>query len=252
MPALYPMMVDPTAFKPGDCVRKWITEWNVTPFVGVVTHIATAANKVWVQWPIEHSSESPETLVKVNPQIFGLPTALKDRGYSSYEKGVSERLYGQIPKAATELSKKALRIAHTFATEVVGKLVNDIVARYEEGLSDVQAYNRVYPKYANICSDYIIQSSVRRVYAEQKESGTILGPGNPDGTGPIMNPVGPGVGRGMGLGPWGPGLGLMRRRRRLPQLLEPKVPGGQPGIPGMPDGTGPMKDDPSCPFYEEE
>lgn len=169
MASLYPSMAAPEDFKPGDCVRKFVTEWNVTPFVGVVTHIIPATYKVWVQWPIEHSCESPETLVKVNPAIYGMPTVMKDHGYSSYEKELSEKLYGRIPKLAANLEKMAIRVAHTFATDVVGKLVDDIVLCKDQELSDVQAYNRIFEKYANICSDYIIQSSIKKVYASCSE-----------------------------------------------------------------------------------
>jgi hypothetical protein len=164
MSNLYPAMASPEDFQPGDCVRKFVTMSNVTPFCGIVTHIANGANKVWVQWPMETASESPETLIKVNPQIFGFPTVTKDHGYSSYEKDLSEKLYGRIPKNASEQDKMALRIAHTFATEVVGKLVNDIVDCQKSELTDVQAYNRIYDKYAEICSDYIIKSSIQKVY----------------------------------------------------------------------------------------
>ena len=166
MPALFPMMAQPEDFRPGDCVRKFVTMSNVTPFCGIVTHLAPVANKVWVQWPVEHASESPETLIKVNPMIFGLPSVTKDHGYSSYEKELSEKLYGRIPKKATDLEKKAIRIAHTFATDVVGKLVDDIVECQKNNLGDVQAYNRIYDKYSDICSDYIIQSSIRKVYSQ--------------------------------------------------------------------------------------
>jgi hypothetical protein len=165
MAALYPSMVAPEAFKPGDCVRKWVTEWNVTPFVGTVSHVVPATYKVWVQWPIEHTAESPETLVKVNPNFYGFPTAVKDCGYSSWEKTQSEKNYGFIPKEATEQDRMAIRIAHTFATDIVGKLVDDIVDYKDQGFKDVQVYNRIYPKYATICSDYIIKSSIKKIYA---------------------------------------------------------------------------------------
>jgi hypothetical protein len=164
MPSLFPSMVAPEDFKPGDCVRKWINAWNVTPFVGVVTHLAPAACKVWVQWPIEHTSESPESLIKVNPLVYGLPTVTNDKGYSSYEKSLSEKLYGRIPKDASERDKMAIRIAHTFATDVVGKLVDDIIAHQNNGLTDVQTYNRIYSKYSSICSDYIMRSSIKKIY----------------------------------------------------------------------------------------
>jgi hypothetical protein len=78
-------------------------------------------------------------------------------------------MYGIIPKEATSLDKMALRVAHTFATDVVGKLVDDIVACKNAELSDVQAYYRVYEKYATICSDYIMKSSIKKVYASLEE-----------------------------------------------------------------------------------
>jgi len=171
MPALYPSMVPPEAFKPGDCVRKFVTEWNVTPFVGIVTHIVPATYKVWVQWPVEHTAESPETLIRVNPQIFGLPSVIKDMGYSSYEKELSQKNFGVglRPREATGQEKMAIRVAHTFATETVGKLVDSIVSFQEDGLSDVQTYGKIYEKFGSVCSDYIIKSSIKKVYAELTE-----------------------------------------------------------------------------------
>lgn len=183
MPALYPSMVGPEAFKVGDCVKKFITDWNVTPYHGVVTHIVPATSKVWVQWPFANTSESPETLVKVNPLVSGMPTALIDRGYDSYEKSLSEQAHGSLPKRVTpsrdlkrilvpkmaaEIDKMAIRIAHTFATNVVGKLVESIDDCKKAGMSDVQAYNKVFKDYGDFCSDYIIKSSIQRVYAGEE------------------------------------------------------------------------------------
>ena len=180
MPALYPSQSAPEDFQVGDCVRKWVTEWNVTPFIGVVTHIVPATFKVWVQWPLGSSPEDPETLVKVNPEISGMPTVHLDSGYDSYEKQQSEGHCGKIPHritpsrdltkpipmmALTASNKMAIRIAHTFATNVIGKLVDDIVRYKNQKLSDVQTYNRVYEKYAAVCSDYIMRSSIGRIYS---------------------------------------------------------------------------------------
>lgn len=165
MPALFPSTVPPEAFKPGDTVKRWITEQSITPFVGVVTHVVPSTYKVWVQWPIEHSQESPENLIKVNP-ILGLPVSVVNTGYDSYEKGVSEKLRGAIPKRILAEEKMAIRVAHTFATETVDKLVTDISECHDQGLKDVQAYDRVYRKYSGVCSDYIIRSSVKRVYQD--------------------------------------------------------------------------------------
>ena len=167
MPALYPMMVAAEDFIPGQCVRKFITDHTVTSFTGVVSHISPAAQKVWVQWPTEVASESPEVLVKVNPDIVGFPTAMTDMGYSSYEKTRSERRFGPSPLRPRMMSasdKMAIRIAHGFATTVVNKLVDEICACQEEKLSDIKAYDRVYRKFGAICSDYIIRSSIQKVY----------------------------------------------------------------------------------------
>lgn len=180
MPALFPSMVAPEAFQVGDCVRKFISERSVTPFIGVVAQVCPTTYKVWVQWPTENTQESPESLIKVNPVISGMPTSFIDRGYGSYEKNISEKNRGQIPRRITPsrdmppmritaTDKMVIRIAHTFATEVIGKLVDDICRCYENKLSDVQAYNRIFYKYGNICSDYIIKSSIEKVYSANEK-----------------------------------------------------------------------------------
>jgi len=176
MPALYPSAVAPEVFKPGQCVRKFVTEWNVSPYLGVVTHVVPASCKVWVQWPFGAQSEDPEYLIKVNPQVSGMPTSFIDRGYSSYEKTLSEQANGAIPKrripsrdcmkpiVITATDKMAIRIAHTFASETIGKLINSIEDCLNKNMSDIQAYNEIYPKFGNICSDYIIKSSIKKIY----------------------------------------------------------------------------------------
>ena len=166
MPALFPMMSAPEDFRVGDCVRKFVTDSNVSPFTGIVTHIVPSTYKVWVQWPTANEQESPETLIKVNPLIYGMPTVHRDLGYSSYEKSVSEKLRGCLPKRVMATERMALRIAHTFAIDVVGKLIDDIVSCHDQGMGEVQTYNRVYQKYATICSDYIVRSSVQKVYED--------------------------------------------------------------------------------------
>jgi hypothetical protein len=165
MATLFPSMVDVESFSPGDCVRKFESTSKVTPYTGIVTHIVPATYKVWVQWPLEVSAESPETLVRVNPEFFGMPSAIKDKGYNSYEKNVSEQLYGRIPKAASSVDKMAIRVAHTFATDIIGKLVTDIAENHKNKLSDTQAYYRIFKKYSNICSDSILKTSIKKVYA---------------------------------------------------------------------------------------
>jgi hypothetical protein len=182
MPALFPSMVAPESFQVGECVRKFITDWNVTPYTGVVTQVVPKTYKVWVQWPIGISPEDPETLVKVNPAISGLPTTLVDYGYDSYEKSHSEQEHGQalpkrpdmtrpvpMPMQITASGKMAIRVAHTFASDVIGKLVMDICDYQKNGCSDVQTYNRIFSKYGSICSDHIIKSSIERVFKADKE-----------------------------------------------------------------------------------
>lgn len=179
MPALYPSMVAPEVFQVGDCVRKWITEQGVTPFVGVVSHIIPSTYKVWVQWPTENTQESPETLIKVNPEIAGLPTSFIDSGYGSYEKSISERNFGSLPKrivpsrdlppngrpiTLNASDKMVIRVAHTFATDAIGNLVDGISLCKKEGLSDTQTYYRIFDKFGHYCSDRIIKSSIKKVF----------------------------------------------------------------------------------------
>jgi len=164
MPALFPMQVAPEDYRPGDCVKKFSTPIHITPYVGIITHIIPATCKVWVQWPTNHSQEDPETLIKVNPSIAGLPVALIDRGYDSYEKTRSLKRFGPgLPKFAA-VDKMAIRIAHSFATNVISKLIGDVVACKSEKLYDVQAYNKIFEKYGSVCSDHIIKSSISAIY----------------------------------------------------------------------------------------
>lgn len=171
MPALYPMMSAAEDFAPGDCVRKFITDRNCTPFLGTVCQIVPATQKVWVQWPTEKASESPETLVRVNPAVAGLPSALTDMGYSSYETERSKKQFGPSPlkpRPSTAYERMGIRVAHTFATSVVGKMVDEITVCASEGLSDIQAYDRTWRKFGSTCSDHVIRLSVDRVYQVKK------------------------------------------------------------------------------------
>ena len=169
MPALYPMNSAPENFRPGDVVRKFVSEASVSPFVGLVSHIVPSTYKVWVEWPTGVEQEDPQNLIKVNP-LFGLPTVSQSAGYDSYEKCVSEKNYGQLPnRMASESEKMAIRIAHTFATGIIGDLVEDVVSCHEHGMSDFQTYNQVFRKYSNTCSDHIIKFSIMKVYAASKK-----------------------------------------------------------------------------------
>lgn len=164
MPALFPSTVAPEVFKPGDHVRKFVSDQNVSPYSGVVTHVVPSTYKVWVEWPLGSQQEDPAYLVKVGP-LEGLPVTVRDTGYSSYEKSLSEKFRGSIPKRVMSTNKMAIRVAHTFATGVVDKLVDGIVACHDKGLSDLQTYNRVFEKFSDICSDHIIRASIKKIYS---------------------------------------------------------------------------------------
>lgn len=185
MPALYPSSVAPEDFKVGECVRKFITESTVTPYLGRVTQIIPATYKVWVQWPFGNSTpEDPEYLIKVNPAIYGMPTVYTDMGYNSVEKSISEKNFGYMRPRITPSrdltapvnticsptlvinakDKMAIRVAHTFADGIIGKLVEDISSCKKDGLSDISTYNRIFDKYGSYCSDHIIKASIQKVY----------------------------------------------------------------------------------------
>lgn len=163
MPPLYPASVSPENFRVGDQVRKYVNQYAFSPYTGIVTHIVPSTYKVWVQWPFGNSQpEDPEYLVKVNPVIVP-PVVVKDNGYSSYERSISERLYGKVPKVIKSSERMAIRIAHSFATNVIGKLVDDIVECRDQGFTDIQTYNRLFKKYG-YCSDHILRSSIEKIY----------------------------------------------------------------------------------------
>ena len=163
MAALYPMSAAAEDFTVGDTVRKWVTESNVTPFVGVVVGIHPSIYKVDVEWPVGNTREAPEDLIKINP-IFGLPTVKNDSGYDSYDKSVSEKLFGKIPKRMNASDKMSIRIAHSFATKVTGKLIDEVVNCHSEDMTDIQAYCKIYPKFSSICSDSFIKSTITKIY----------------------------------------------------------------------------------------
>jgi len=57
MPALYPMGVAPEDYSVGDTVKWFIDQNAISPYVGKVTHIVPATNKVWVVWPVGGSTQ---------------------------------------------------------------------------------------------------------------------------------------------------------------------------------------------------
>jgi len=179
MPALYPSTVAPEDFSIGDTVKKYFDGSQISPYTGIVTSIVPSTYKVWVKWPIGGDcQEDPEVLLKINPatQPF-TPVNTDPSGYNSHEKNLSEKYFGtvrpRIIEAARRLagtdallmSKMASRVARKFAEEVVDSVVGDILTQKESGMSDIQAYDEVYKKYANTCSDVFLRSTITKVYA---------------------------------------------------------------------------------------
>ena len=172
-----------TAFKVGDQVR-WTVLSGKSPYVGSVTHIHPGINKVDVELPVGGNQRfSPEELVLV-PKEDGKSTVTKDTSYSSYDKAKSEAAYGKfgdkdkkmaakvaamsagVTEEVYKTSKMASGIAEKFAGDVVEKLASDTLACVQDGMTDIQAYQKLYPKYETICSDGFMRAAIGRVYKE--------------------------------------------------------------------------------------
>lgn len=179
MPGLFPNpSAAPEAFRPGDQVRWYVGDAHISPYVGVVVHIHPGIQKVDVDFPVGGVQRmSPEDLILVT-RFTGETTSAPDGGdYSSYDKSVSDKDYGTLSQNLREMarsvaSKKASEgkpmakvIAERFAAEVVSSLAEDILECADKGMVDIEAYYRVYPKYASKCSDAFLRGAVRRVYA---------------------------------------------------------------------------------------
>jgi len=62
----------------------------------------------------------------------------------------------------------ATKVASSFASTVVDKLANDVVACVEKGMTDIQAYQSLYPQYENMCSDGFMRTAISKIYAVKK------------------------------------------------------------------------------------
>lgn len=178
-----------TNFKVGDPVKWMISQQSISPYVGRVSAVCPGINKLWVEFPIGGSTQlSPEDLILVPPEQ-GISPVQFDTGYSSYDKEVSRRDYGTLsdpkvvklaqnllknhPGAFDEgehLLKMASRVAQKFASETVDTLASDILACFKEGMSEVGAYQAVYQKYGQRCSDGFLRHAVQKVSATQRPS----------------------------------------------------------------------------------
>jgi hypothetical protein len=179
MPGLFPNpSAAPEAFQPGDQVRWYVGDAHISPYVGVVTQVQPGIQKVDVEFPVGGNQRmSPEDLILVT-RFVGEAPLKGDTGYSSYDKARSLDGYGTFKQNLREMakvvvSKKASQdgkpmatvIAERFASEVVEELASDVLDCANKGMTDVTAYQRIYPKYASKCSDAFLRGAVRRVYA---------------------------------------------------------------------------------------
>lgn len=169
-------------YKVGDQVKWFTSEKSISPYVGVVTQVCPGINKVWVDFPIGgNQQKDPTELILITPFVGTTPVN-EDTGYSSYDKMVSEENYGTLrdvvkkmaktmvsketTKTASEerISKMASKVAGCFADTVVTKLASDVVSCIHKGMTDIQAYQGLYPKYASICSDVLMRSAISKIY----------------------------------------------------------------------------------------
>jgi hypothetical protein len=185
MPGLYPNpSAAPENFRVGEAVRYFINEREISPYVGRVTAICPGIQKVWVEWPIGGNTQmDPENLIKV-PIFQGIPTVEVESGYSSFDKDRSKKEYGTMKQEkAIRLAHKiikekmsseerkdkveelASKVASSFANNVIGKLSSEVIECKGQNLSDIEAYQKIYPKYASTCSDHIIRYAIENIYA---------------------------------------------------------------------------------------
>jgi len=184
MPGIYP---NPSAaaesFKVGDQVKWFIPGKEASAEVGVVTQVCPGINKVWVEFQNGGNQQrDPSELLMVTP-FTGQSPVTEDTGYSSYSKSISDKSYGTPGDAVLKLAHKlvskeipenvklagmATKVASSFASTVVDKLANDVVACVEKGMTDIQAYQSLYPQYENMCSDGFMRTAISKIYAVKK------------------------------------------------------------------------------------
>jgi hypothetical protein len=184
MSGIYPHpSADASSFKVGDQVKWYVSEREISPYVGVVTQICPSINKLWVEFPIGgNQQKDPTELIIVTP-FMGQSPVTEDTGYSDHSKTISDKNYGTIGDHVKEmalrlLSKKskeasdknkltamASKVANSFASDVVDRLASDVLACSEKGLTDIQAYQTLYPLFENVCSDGFMRTAIHKIYA---------------------------------------------------------------------------------------
>jgi hypothetical protein len=173
-----------TNFKVGDSVKWVISETQISPYVGKVSEICPGINKIWVEMPVGGNQQfAPEDIILVPPEQ-GISPVQHSTGYSSFDKERSHKERGElgdrmkVTKLAEEIlakkfnidvdtyriSKMASTIAKKFATDVVEKVAADILDCRNNKLTDIQAYQTIYKKYATKCSDGFIRHAIQKIY----------------------------------------------------------------------------------------
>ncbi len=87
--ALYPNLVAPEDFRPGDVVKKIFGDLRVTPYLGVVLAVHPTTNTLDIRWPYGIGFENPQDLVRVNPWYNPPSVSLSGDGY--YTTGDAEK-----------------------------------------------------------------------------------------------------------------------------------------------------------------
>jgi hypothetical protein len=185
MPGLYPHPSGSAEnYKVGDQVKWFTSEKSISPYVGTVTQVCPAINKVWVDFPIGgNQQKDPTELILITPFVGTSPVE-EDTGYSSYDKTLSDEAYGTlqdkvkkmankiISKEASQgrISRMSSKVAGNFADTVVTKLAGDVISCIDRGMTDIQAYQTLYPSYENICSDSFMRSAISKIYGVKNSS----------------------------------------------------------------------------------
>jgi len=183
MSGIYPNSVNAIDYEVGQSVKWYVNEVEKSPYIGVVTEIAPASNKVYVEWPVGGNQQmDPTELMIVTPESDGISPVKRETGYSSYDKEISKRQFGEFsPKVLKlaeklvasaqsldheqyKLNKMASNIAGAFSSEVVEKIASNILSCKKYGMSDIETYQAIYPDYESICSDHFMRFAVSKIY----------------------------------------------------------------------------------------
>lgn len=171
-------------YKVGDQVKWFTSEKSISPYIGVVTQVCPSVNKVWVDFPIGgNQQKDPTELILITPFI-GTSPVIEDTGYNDYGKTISEENYGtlrdQVKKLASQLLNREVektkvasmvfKVANNFADSVVTKLAGDVIDCINKNLTDIQAYQTLYPTYEKICSDCFMRSAISKIYKAKSVS----------------------------------------------------------------------------------